>query len=74
MKLLKALLKIQKREHISHVKMAAFFGISPQHWWRMRTGRNEFKADYKLKAVNRWRKELQTIFLSENVMYRNNSK
>ena len=66
MKLLKALLKIQKREQISHIKMADILGVEPMTWWRFRTGRSELKSEYKEIVVNRW-PELQAIFLSEIV-------
>ena len=71
MKLLKAILRIQKREHISHVEMAEKLQISRMHWWRIRTGKEPISPAVREKALSNWQQELLPIFLSDNVTYSN---
>ena len=66
MEVLNALIKIQKRDHVTNIYIATLLGISVMHWWRIRKGRNELKFQCKEVIVNRW-PELQPIFLSEIV-------
>ena len=67
MRLLKAVIKIQEREDLSHVDMAEILGISRQHWWRIRTEREPMSAEIRERALNQWQKKLLPIFLSEQV-------
>ena len=74
MKLIKMMLRIQKRERLSHIKMAEKLGISRQQWWRIRTGKEPISPAIRERALGNWQEELLPIFLSENVTNSNKSK
>ena len=74
MKLINMMLRIQKRERLSHIKMADKLGISRQQWWRIRTGNEPMSPAIRERALGNWQEELLPIFLSENVTNSNKSK
>jgi len=74
MKLINMMLRIQKRERLSHIKMAEKLGISRQQWWRIRTGNEPMSPAIRERALGNWQEELLPIFLSENVTNSNKSK